>query len=189
VEIIDRWLPAEFTQAQREYVKSVFRPVLGGLAIFEARGPVGSLTDLSGWFDNPRDRYLALKIIKNAISLITDKTKVEDAHFAYGQFIEIRYKDRKADPTAIQDVVAACGEMISIAPKVAHEMHRNYPSSPLPRHLGYWRLVHIQLDQGQYAEAISLMQQSNSQGWGDDYARLEATARGKIDRPTYHPAG
>jgi hypothetical protein len=130
--IIERWLPAEFTQAEREYIKSVFRPAFGGPAIFEARGPIGSLTDLSGWFDNPRDRYLALKIIKNAMSLITDETNVEDAHFAYSQFIEIRYKDRKADPAAIDDVVAACGKMISIATKVTAKMRRNYPGSPLP---------------------------------------------------------
>ena len=202
----DWWLTA-FSPAERDHIEKTYDPsgslTRGGPvtaigANGEERGAVDLLTPLSGWFNNPRDRSIARRILLKAEEL-AGTSSILAQHFLYSEMIVTFYPDRDTEPSAFQMAVGACERQIALAPKAkkafkqdddrsaqlsrrfARELGTKVESRPpfkLPAHRGFTQLAIIREKEGKFDEALKLCQTAMKQGWDGDQekriARLEA---------------
>ena len=129
------------------------------------------LYGLAGWFRTAKESHIAMRLFEKAREYEGD---VISRHLYFTNYIPTRYKQRKDDPRAIADVVAACEEMISIAPRVREEMKRQHGAQETraielgaaaqreefagvpPRHVGYERLIILRRKAKQFEEVERL---------------------------------
>ncbi len=183
----DWWL-SEFSQDERDHIEQVFHPMgfdpnsksltQGDLTGF-SKTATWFLWTLSGWFNNPRDRQIAKKIIEKAYELAPQEGTVLDKHFTLDQKREIFYRERVSNPEALAIAVHACKEQIELAPEAAAAFLKEYPLQALPAHGGYRQLRIILEKQGRYDDAIRLCVQAKQQGWADDWNKLIETLKKK----------
>ncbi len=179
---LTEWFNKEFTKEELDYMEEKFQPLGGvsGLRVNIMRLPeksvLGYLTNLSGWFDNPRDRELALKLINKAEEYV-EKGTILDKHFFWSKKMELYYKLRDTDSKALDIAIQSAQKQIDLAPKAAVAFLRD-GFGKLPSHTAYTQLAIIFEKQGKYDEAITLVKQAESQGWNGDWdkriERLEA---------------
>jgi tetratricopeptide (TPR) repeat protein len=183
----DWWLSA-FTEEERNHIEDVFhplgsnqndKPLTEGDISYSSGTSAGLLHSLAGWFNSPRDREIAKKIIEKANELAPKGADVLDYHFTQQQTMEIYYRERDTSPEALEKAIQACREQISIAPQVAAAFLKEYPEQPLPAHAGYRQLRIILEKQGEYDEAIELCEQGKQQGWADNWDKMIETLRKK----------
>lgn len=105
-----------------------------------------------------------------------------DLHFTLHSIVEIYYPDRDSEPNALDKAIKACEEQIGIAPQVAEEFLKEYPSQALPAHTGYNQLIIILKKQGNYEKAIELCNQAREQGWNGDWENKIEDIKKKQDR-------
>lgn len=184
--LIDWWLTT-FTKEEREHIENVFRPLGGdsnslteGHIDYSSQNAAGLLHTLAGWFNKPGDREIARKIVQKAEELAQKGTDVLDLHFTLQQEIEIYYRDRDTDPTALDKAIKACKEQIKIAPKAAQAFLKEYPNQSLPAHVGYSQLAIILKKQGEYKKVIELCEQAKNQDWAGDWDRRIEEAKKKL---------
>lgn len=128
------------------------------------------LTSLATWFDQPKKRAFAIKILCKAESLINDSSKPIDVHLFYGIKIKILYKERDSAPTAFQEVLDACRNQINYARTVI-PYFRATVCPELPSHPGYKQLSIIMEKQKKYAEVIELCKAAKRDGWSGDWQK------------------
>lgn len=186
--LIDWWL-TEFTDEERNHIEDVFhpmgadpksKPLTEGHIDYSSQNAAGLLHALAGWFNKPGDREIARKIVKKAEELAQGGTDTLDLHFTFQQEIEIYYRDRDTDPTALDKAIKACEEQIKIAPQAAKAFLKEYPNQSLPAHVGYSQLAIILKKQGEYKKVIELCEQAKSQGWAGDWDRRIEEAKKKL---------
>ncbi len=134
---------------------------------------------LAGWFNKPGDREIAKKIIEKANELADEGDDILDQHFALQQRMEIYYRERDANPDALDEAIKACKDQIRIAPAAAKQFLKEYPKQSLPGHVGYTQLAIILKKQGKYKELIGLCQQAKEQGWAGDWDKRVVDAEKK----------
>ena len=169
----DWWLTS-FTEEERDYIDDKHRP-MGGLhdrPLTQGSGAnsgtaAGLLVSLSTWFMGPGDRHLAIRMIEKADSLTGNN--VLDHYFVYSQMIKAYYADRETQPGALDAAVAACERQIAIAPQAFAAFMSEYhmPAAEVPLPGGYQQLAIIREKQGNFAEALRLCREAESQGYGD----------------------
>ncbi len=190
----DWWLSA-FTQEERDHIEDIFKPLGGGPDSkpltegdidWTAQTAVGLLQALAGWYNNPRDREIAKKIISKAdvLSRKVSQTNssggsVLDRHFTLSEKMVIYYRERETTPDGLEKAIQACREQIDLAPKAIKAFLKEYPHQELPAHAGYRQLRIILEKQGKYDEAIALCEQALSQGWADDWNKQIKTLQKK----------
>ncbi len=183
----DWWLTA-FTQEERDHIEEVFhpmgadptsRPLTEGDISYSSGTATGLLQALAGWFNNPRDREIAKKIITKAEELAPAGGNVLDRHFTLSEKMVIYYRERETSPEAMETAINACREQIALATQAAKAFLREYPEQPLPAHAGYRQLRIILEKQGKYDEAIALCEQAKQQGWADDWDKQMETLKRK----------
>lgn len=104
---------------------------------------------------------------------------VLDEHFVLQERIESRYREREKNPAALQDAVAACKAQISLAAEAA-EAFREEGFETLPRHVGFQQLAVIREKQGDYAEALRISEEAQSQEWAGDWDKRITRLRKKL---------
>jgi len=186
----DWWLTA-FTQEERDHIEDVFKP-LGSdsntkpLAEGEISWSSGTaaklLHSLAGWFNNPRDRELAKKIIQKADELAPKGADILDYHFTLQTKMEIYYRERETSPEAMETAINACKEQINIAPQAAAAFLKEYPEQSLPAHAGYSQLRIILEKQGKFDEAIGLCEQAKKQNWTGNWDKQIETLNKKKEK-------
>jgi hypothetical protein len=182
----DWWL-ASFTEEERGYIEEKYNPT-GDKAL--TRGNItattetaaGLLVSLSSWFMGPGDRYLAIRMLEKAETLV-EGGGVLDRHLVYGEMIRAYYGERETQPGAFEAAVAACERQIAIGPQAwaafvseAEESARKlsefdgqkrqvdfYP----PSHRGFQQLAIVREKQDDFTEALRLCREASSQGWRD----------------------
>lgn len=186
---LEDWWFSEFSEEERNHIEEVFQPMGGepgskplteGELSYSSQNAAGLLHALAGWFNKPGERELAKKIISKAVELAKEGSDILDEHFSYQQKMEIYYRERDNDPTALDEAIKACQEQIKIAPKAARQFLKEYPQQPLPGHAGYTQLAIILKKQGKYQEVIELCQQAKEQGWAGDWDKRIADAQKKL---------
>lgn len=172
VNIIN-WFNTEFSKEERDHMEEIYQPFGIDTGLKEEitgiteNSALHILTILSGWFDNPRDRELALKLIKKAEEYI-DKGEILDKHFFWSKKMELYYKLRDTDPNALEIAIRSAREQIKLAPDATQAFIKD-GLPQLPAHAGYKQLAIILDKQGKYEEAIDLVKQAKSQGWNGDW--------------------
>jgi hypothetical protein len=176
---LTEWWLSTFSAEERDYINGRYRPMgtSGAQLVGEwspgdarSRAQAGTfLVGLASWFRSREVRDIALRILAKAEEVSGVSGSVTDRHFAYQGLIQTHYRDRDARPGALDDAIAACQNQITIAPKVAAAMRREYRGEPLPRHVGFDQLVVIRAKQGDYPEAVRLCREADRQGWRGDW--------------------
>lgn len=183
----DWWL-STFNQGERDHIEDIFKPLgsdpsskplTEGEISWTSQTPAGLLGSLAGWFNNPRDREIARKIITKAEELAPTGGNVLDRHFTLSEKMVIYYREREASPEAMEKAIQACKEQIEMAPEAAKAFLKEYPWQALPGHAGYRQLRIILEKQGKFDEAIKLAEQAKSQGWADDWDKQIETLKKK----------
>lgn len=186
----DWWL-STFSQGERDRIEDVFHPLgadpnsrslTQGDISYTSQTDAGLLQALAGWFNNPRDRAIAKKIITKAEELVTTGGNVLDRHFTLSEKMVIYYRERDNTPDALEKAIQACKEQIAIAPEAASAFLKEYPHQSLPAHAGYRQLRIILEKQGKFNEAIDLCERAKTQGWADDWDKQIVTLKKKKDK-------
>ena len=140
------------------------------------------LTGLAAWFNNPRDRNLAHKIMAKAEEYVGSENNILAIHFFYQAKMELFYKERK-NPTALMEAIDACLKQIAISEKAAAAF-RNEDSSgtQLPMHAGYEQLCIILEKQRKFDEAIKYACLAKKQGWNGEWDRRVERCKKKLER-------
>jgi len=185
----DWWLNT-FTGEERNHMVDIFQPmgaskdtlVKDKIEMLGSDSPLSFLTNLTGWFDNPRDRNLAHKIISKAEEFIGTEKDIINLHFFYPTKMKLFYKDRDNDPRSLQISIDSALKQIEIAEKAATTFKKEYPNSPLPAHEGYSQLCIILEKQGKLDEAIKYAKQAKAQGWNEDWDNRIARCQKKLEK-------
>lgn len=167
------WFEKEFTKEEQNHMEEMYQPLgassglKNGLSKLTEKSASFHLSSLSSWFDNPRDRTLAFKLINKAEEYV-EKGDTLDQHFFWAAKMGLYYKLRDIDPKALDIAIQSAQKQIDLSPKAAEAFLKSY-SGGLPTHPGYTQLAIILDKQGKYDEAIELVKQAKSQGWNGDW--------------------
>jgi len=170
------WWRDSFTDDERKHIVEVFQPlgaskdvlIVGELQSSGNKRILSFLSSLAGWFDNPRDRHIAHKIIVKAADYVASEKNILDLHFFYPQKMKLFYKERE-NPSALKEATDACLKQIEISEKAAAAFRKEYSDSQLPAHEGYGQLCIILEKQEKFEEAIKFAEQAKKQGWSGDW--------------------
>jgi hypothetical protein len=126
----DFWLN-NFSEEEREYIVKTYQPMgtnetkslITGSVVESSQTASMFLSTLAGWFDNPRDRGIAIKFIRKSIDLAKNNAinSYMDLDFALSSGISILYKLRD-DPMILEEVINLCYDQVSIAKQVFPEL-------------------------------------------------------------------
>ena len=191
--LTDWWL-LEFTQAERDYIESVYCPMGPGEEspekpltqgeIIESSGSILQLlVGLSSWFRKPDDRPIAHRILAKAEELIA-RSDIIQVHFLFSSMGETYYKDR-SDPESLAKAIATYEQQVAIAPKVAAAMKRQYPKSVrfvMPAHQGFKQLAIIREKEKDFQGAIGFCQTALKQGWDGDWSKRIERCKKKLQK-------
>lgn len=185
---LESWWLSEFTEDERQHIATTFQPLgssgdslTSGNISHSSQTAVALLRNLAGWFSKEKDRPIAHKLLEKAEELSEAENSALDAHFLFGQKLEIYYKDRKT-PGYLETAVEACNQQIAQSAKAAKEFRREYKDSPLPSHKGYQQLAIIFEKQGKFDETIELCRKAEKQGWAGDWEKRIERCRKKSDK-------
>jgi hypothetical protein len=166
------WWQKSFTDSERKHIREVvggtWNPLdsddNGELQKYNKPAPLGFLMGMAGWFNNSRDRDLAVKMIVKAEEFATPHSDPLDLHFFYAQQMKI-YNAGKPDQSGLNKVIKSCHNQINLAPRAAQEFRRQYKGN-LPVHEGYDKLINILQKDKKYDDAIKYMTMAKEEGWG-----------------------
>ena len=85
--------------------------------------------------------------------------------------IEVYYRERDSDPSALNAAIQACEQQIRLAPRAAQAFRTAYPGQPLPSHAGFTQLAIIREKQKNYPDAIRLARLAKEQDWAGDWEK------------------
>lgn len=168
------WWFGKFSKDERRIVDERFTP-LGDRPHSLTEGKINDegkstasqlLSSLATWFRSPDEFGIACRILEKAIELADNAI---DLHFSYQGIIQSFYRQRNTLPEALNKTIYYCQKQIDIAISVAGSMKKEFPSSPLPRHVGYERLVIILYKKRNYERAIQLSKKAKLEGWAGDW--------------------
>jgi len=129
--LTDWWL-SEFTDEERELIEDKYhplgvsrpRPLTQGKLLDSTGRPAQLLSGLASWFRSPSDRPIQRRILAKARELAEAGQNPIDIHYTYQGLIQSFYKDREADPTALETAIEVCTAQIAMAPQVAEACRR-----------------------------------------------------------------
>ena len=175
-DLVDWWLNS-FTESEREYIEQKYRPMtMGeqnnrpltqGKILSTTQTASALLCGLASWFKKSEEFSIGKRIAEKSIEL--SGSNILDRHFAYQQMIEICYRSRDKEASAMSLAIQACELQINLAPQAADAFRKKYPEQPLPGSVGYEQLAIIREKEKNYLEAINLSKQAKKQGWAGDW--------------------
>lgn len=186
---LEDWWFSTFTKEERQTVQKLFQP-MGGAGCPLTDGKVTgtsatasqSLHVLASWPDLAQNRSLIMRFLDKAEELAVRDGPATDLHFTLMHKMTLHYKDRDNHEDALNCAISCCIRMIEIAPKVAAEMKREYPTRPLPTHPGFQQLTIIYDKQGRIQEAIDLCEEAMRQEWNGDWDKRIARYKKKLGK-------
>lgn len=182
------WWVNELSDEDRKKIEDTYKP-MGNSEYSLTKGNASSsqpvtmfLVVLAGWFNNPRDRQIANKIILKADKVASQHSHdIIGTHFLYSEMISIYYPQR-SENGMMDKVVSACKKQIELAPKAIDAFLREYPQQELPSHAGYNQLRIILKKEGKYSEAIRLCEQAENQKWSGDWDKNIEELKKKLSK-------
>lgn len=184
--LIDWWL-TEFNENERNYIEETYSPMGSGNFILtkaniesSSASVIHFLTYMAGWFDNKRDRRLAIKILEKAEEFITNEIPIFDIHFFYQHIIQINYRNRLVDPKSYDKAIWGCKQQIEIGPQVSDAFKVDFHDGFFPAHVGYEQLAIIREKEMKYHEVIDICNKAKCEGWRGDWDRRIEKCEGKM---------
>lgn len=139
---------------------------------------VAFLSNLTGWVKQPEYRKIGYNLIEKAESSLSNKTPIMDRHFLYQTKMEIYYRNRDVDDSALTSAIEACKQQIALATKAKQAFLKEW--GQLPSHAGYNQLCIIMEKQKNYDEVIRIASEAKMQGWTGDWdKRIEKCTKKK----------
>ena len=183
------WWHSELTKLERKYIIDTIKP-MGVESSNHIKSKfnkpenceINFLNSLSGWFISSKDIPLAKKIIIHSEKYVTNNTDIFDLHFLYGKKLQIYYKDRNNSDSSLQIAIKACNQQIDISDRAAIAFKKEYKSSTLPGHGGYYQLAIILEKNKEFNSVISLCTRAYCQGWGGDWEKRIQRCQLKISK-------
>jgi hypothetical protein len=173
---LQNWWVKDLTPQERNTILSLYQPIglsknslIEGNISYSGQTATAFLTGLLSWFKKPEYQQISSKIIKQIDALSMKKGSVMDRHFFLTTKIQIHYRNRDTEESALPAAIEACKELISISSSAKRAFLRDYPNSPLPSHVGYNQLCIILEKQKNYDEVIRLAKNAKEQGWMGDW--------------------
>ena len=130
----DWWLNS-FTKSEREYIEQKYKPMTMGESNNRSltQGKILSTTQtasallcgLASWFKKSEEFSIGKRIAEKSIEL--SGSNILDRHFAYQQMIEICYRSRDKEASAMSLAIQACELQINLAPQAADAFRKKYP--------------------------------------------------------------
>ncbi|MCX6222349.1 MAG: hypothetical protein NTZ69_15365 [Bacteroidia bacterium] len=186
--LIDWWL-TEFNENERDHIEETYTPMGSGSYILikaniesSSSSVIHFLSYLAGWFDNKRDRRLAIKILEKAEEYITDEIPIFDIHIFYHHIIQINYRNRLENPKSFDKAIWGCKQQIKIGAQVSEAFKVDSHDGFMPRHTGYEQLAIIREKEMQYQEVIEICNKAKSEGWRGDWDKRIERCEGKIKK-------
>lgn len=182
---LSEWWLSEFSNEERNHIVSVYTPMGSGQDLLLKANIDGSsssvvkfLQILAGWFDNKKDRRLAIKILVRAEESLSDEIPLMDFHFLYHQLIKTHYSNRNNDQKSFDKSIKACEQQIEIASQVAKAFKEELKNDFMPFHTGYNQLVIVKEKEKKYQAVIDLCTKAQKEGWSGDWEhRIERCKR------------
>lgn len=190
---LQNWWQTTFSEAERIHIEDIFKPLgsdpnskplTQGEISWTSQTAPSLLHSLAGWFNNPRDREIAKKIIAKAEEMSPVDGNILDRHFTLSEKIVIYYRERETSQNGLEKAIQACRDQIAIAPQAKIAFFKEYPQQPLPAHGGFRQLRIILEKQGKYSEAIELCEEAKNQGWADNWDKQIVTLKMKLEKST-----
>ncbi len=197
----DFWLN-DFSEEERTYIVKTYQPMEVGVGVglglknqpknSLVEGNISSssesaatfLSNIAGWFDNPRDRDIARRLIDKSLSLLEKSKNLVDLHYALTSAITIYYKDR-ADELVMEKIIDLCYKQIEISkeliPYLRKELYLTKNES-LPIHKGYEQLAIILKKEGKFEEVIKISKKAKKEGWAGDWDKRIEFAQKKLKK-------
>jgi hypothetical protein len=194
---LGEWWIGTFSEADRKLLAQLYRdaPILGGLGpdslersldsrdtrnFMTTRRASQLLEELAVHADKSAPQ-LVPAILAKAEEVAAASSDPLDLHFVELLAIKLWYRRRDSTPGALDAAIVACERQIGIGPQAFAPLMAAF--GMVPGHRGFQQLAIIREKQGDYAEAIRLCREAESQGWrdgNDDWskriARLEKCA-------------
>jgi len=173
---LSEWWLSEFTEEEKNHILITYTPFGSGADSllkddysYANQSVVLFLSILAGWFNNKRDRYLAIKILEKAELLISNDILIMDIHIFYTQMIKVHYSNRLIDPESLNKSIKACEKQIEIAPQVAKIFKADLEDGFMPSHVGYTQLAIIKKKENKYQAVIEICSKALNEGWRGDW--------------------
>jgi tetratricopeptide (TPR) repeat protein len=183
-----------FSKEEREYITDTFIPMeIGstnppkrilteGSISYSSESAATFLSNLAGWFDNPKDRDISKKLVEKSLSLLEDSNNLVDLHYALSSAITIYYKER-TDESIMKKVIDLCYKQIQIAKKAIPALRKELyltKEEHLPTHKGYEQLAIILKKQKNFKEVIQICEKAKKEGWSGDWDKRITYANKKL---------
>lgn len=188
----DWWLNT-FTSEEQAYIVRKFQPlgtgnssslITGSISWKSSGSIVSFLCGLSGWFNNPQDRHISVRILNKAEELSKpcrknttgtlskqEASSIFDEHLLYHQIIKTYYPERNSNPNAFKKAISACQDQIALAPLTKKAYRKKWKGEPLPRPTGYEQLAIVLEKQKKFQEALTLCKEALKAKWGGDWKK------------------
>ncbi len=166
---LSEWWLSTFSEAEREHIERSAGPLTEGEIGRTSQTPTRLLYQAASNFRREEDLSIAQRLLARAEEMAG--SDILDLHYCYMTRILLHYRHRNADPTVLNEGIAACEKQIALAPMAAVAFKEWLPNHPLPAHTGFYQLTVIRDKQGNYEEAIRLSRLALEQGWAGDWER------------------
>ncbi len=179
---LSEWWLSEFSEEERSKIISSYGPggVIDGEFSNISVSATSFLSNLADWVKGIENRAVAYKLLSKAEELISTAT-VSEKHFFYQIKIQIYYRYREEDSSALNAAVSACEQQIAMHKEASQAFRNEYGDQILPMHVGFTQLCIIRERQGNYDEAIRLCNEAMMEGWGGDWEkRIERYTKKKL---------
>ena len=183
---LDEWFSNTFSSDEQKYMIHTFQPFnsndtencLTSGTHHSDNSCSAFLVTLIGWFYNKNNIELCKKIATKAEeSFSSQENSFIETHFYYQGLIQFYYKIRDTEGI-LEKVICLCNEAISIAPKVATEMKKDFPK--LPRHIAYEQLAIILKKKKDWKAVIDICKKAKKEKWNGDWDKRINEAELKI---------
>lgn len=182
---LQEWWLNTISSEERSTLISLYKPLglnpdslTHGKITSSDQSIVAFLSNLSGWVKQPEYRKIGYKLIEKAESSLSNKTPIMDRHFLYQTKMEIYYRNREVDDSALTSAIEACKQQIALSTKAKQAFLKQW--GQLPSHAGYKQLCIIMEKQKNYDEVIRLASEAKMQGWTGDWdKRIEKCTKKK----------
>jgi hypothetical protein len=192
---LGEWWRATFTEAERSALEKAFTdaPTVGGPRLlgltrgeashFQTSQSASAFLRGVAYHAGNVCSSKAPEVFAKAEELALQEGDVLDLHFAYSEAIKFWYSRRDADPEALPAAIAACEQQIALGPRVARAFRQDAidsagklsgfagervePVFASMSHRGFQQLAIIREKQGDFAEALRLAIEAQTQGWRD----------------------
>ncbi len=137
---LEGWWLETFTKDERKKIEGVYKPMGGdanrkplteGKIESSSQSKAFFLSTLAGWFNNPRNRSIANKIVEKAEEVIEENPSDDlTPYFVYSEMISIYYAQRE-NVEMLNKAIQACKKQIKIGPLTKVALRKDYEKSQI----------------------------------------------------------